>query len=145
MNKFCVYLTIYSGNKLPPFYIGSSTVEKIGLGYHGSVSSWQFKNIWLDEIRNNRTLFKTIIIHTSENRLDAFKKEQFFQKKLNVVKNSLYCNQAISGVRFSAGSKISTKGRESISKSRLGTKLSDESKSRISSSLIKIQRLLKQE
>ena len=26
-NIYCTYFTFYSGNKLPPFYIGSSSVE----------------------------------------------------------------------------------------------------------------------
>jgi hypothetical protein len=42
-NIFCTYLTIYSGNKLPMFYIGSSTVKKVVSGYHGSVSSKIYK------------------------------------------------------------------------------------------------------
>jgi len=45
-NIYCVYITIYRGNKLPPFYIGYSTPEKIKNGYRGSVSSRQYKNIW---------------------------------------------------------------------------------------------------
>jgi hypothetical protein len=34
---FAVYLTSYKGNKLPPFYIGSSSVSALNSGYHGSV------------------------------------------------------------------------------------------------------------
>ena len=30
---YCVYLTIYRGNKLPPFYIGYSSINKIKAGY----------------------------------------------------------------------------------------------------------------
>jgi hypothetical protein len=36
---YCVYLTIYKGNNLPPFYIGSTSIDKIDGGYHGSVMS----------------------------------------------------------------------------------------------------------
>ena len=36
---FVLYLTTYSGNRLPPFYVGSTSSSKIARGYHGSVSS----------------------------------------------------------------------------------------------------------
>jgi len=40
--QFCTYLTSYSGNKLPPFYIGSSSTERIsseeGLIYRKDLS-----------------------------------------------------------------------------------------------------------
>lgn len=51
-NNYCVYLTIYSGSKLPPFYIGSGTLDKIlNKGYRGSVTSKQFKKIWSQELK----------------------------------------------------------------------------------------------
>jgi hypothetical protein len=50
---YCTYLTIYSGNKLPPFYIGSTSVNRISNGYHGSVSSKRYKSIWLEELKTN--------------------------------------------------------------------------------------------
>lgn len=34
--KFVVYKTIYSGDKLPKYYIGSTSYEKILSGYLGS-------------------------------------------------------------------------------------------------------------
>jgi hypothetical protein len=37
MSIYCVYLTCYRGNKLPPFYIGYSTIEKVKDGYKGTV------------------------------------------------------------------------------------------------------------
>ena len=47
---YCTYLTIYSGNKLPTFYIGSTSVEKIEQGYRGSVSSKRYQSIWEKEL-----------------------------------------------------------------------------------------------
>lgn len=32
---YCTYLTSYFGNKLPPFYIGYTTVANINRGYRG--------------------------------------------------------------------------------------------------------------
>lgn len=36
MKKFVVYLTMYSGNLLPKWYIGSSYEEKVLNGYNGT-------------------------------------------------------------------------------------------------------------
>jgi len=96
---YCTYLTIYSGDKLPPYYIGSSSIDKINKGYKGSVSSNEFKQIWLDELENNVQLFKTIILSKHETREEAFIAENNYHKKLDVVKNPLFMNKsyAISG------------------------------------------------
>lgn len=37
--KYVVYLTMYKGTKLPKWYIGSTNINKINKGYHGSVAS----------------------------------------------------------------------------------------------------------
>jgi hypothetical protein len=94
MNIYCVYLTTYKGNKLPPFYIGSSSVEKVQKGYHGSVCSKQFRDIWKSEIRKNPNLFQTKIISTHSDRKEATLRERDLQKKLSAVKNPLYTNQS---------------------------------------------------
>jgi NUMOD3 motif len=139
-NKFCCYLTVYRGNKLPPFYLGSTTVEKIKQGYHGSVASWQYKKLWRDELFESPHLFKTVVLATFKTRKDAFGREQFLQRNLNVVRNSLYCNQSVAGIRFTTGTKISLDGRARISASRSGTPLSETTKKRIASSLSKFYR-----
>lgn len=89
---FCVYLTIYSGNKLPPFYVGSSSVDKVMRGYKGSVSSRRYKATWRSELKNNPHLFKTSVVKTFKTRELALEWENKIQKKLNVVENPLYCN-----------------------------------------------------
>lgn len=94
MSIYCVYLTIYTGNKLPPFYIGSSSVEKVNNGYHGSVCSKQFKDVWKSELKTNPDLFKTKIISTHIDRKEATLQERKFQKKVNAVRNPLYINQS---------------------------------------------------
>jgi len=61
MKPFCVYLTIYRGNKLPPFYLGYTKANKIkNENYHGSVSSKKYKQIFNKEIKENPELFTTI-------------------------------------------------------------------------------------
>lgn len=93
MKKYCVYLTTYAGNKLPPFYIGSSSVERIKSGYKGSVSSQEYKKVWKNEIKMNPHLFTTKIISYCETREAAFERENYFHEKLKAPHNPLYCNK----------------------------------------------------
>ena len=91
---YVTYLTIYTGNKLPMFYIGSSTENKILNGYHGSVSSKEYKNIWKNELKNNPNLFKTKIITKHNSDKESRLKELFFQEKLKVISSNLYINKS---------------------------------------------------
>jgi len=93
-NIYCTYLTIYSGNKLPPFYIGSTSVEKIEKGYRGTVCSKKYKQLWISEMKENPNLFKTKIITKHTTRKEALAKEEYFHRSLNVVKSTLYINQS---------------------------------------------------
>jgi hypothetical protein len=93
--QYCVYLTVYYGNKLPPFYIGSTLVKYIEDGYHGSVKSKKYKEIYRKEILENKHLFKTIIIKKYYSRKYAMFRERKLQEKLNVVKSDMYMNLSI--------------------------------------------------
>ena len=62
MKEYCTYLTVYSGSMLPPFYIGYTTVSNIKNGYHGSILSKRYKEIYREELENHPELFKTIIL-----------------------------------------------------------------------------------
>ncbi len=96
MNLFCVYLTIYSGNKMPNLYIGSTSIRKIlRNNYRGSVSSKKYKRIWNEELKNNPNKFATFILSTHKTRIDALEKEKEMQIKFNVIKSNLYINMAI--------------------------------------------------
>jgi hypothetical protein len=95
MTIYCTYLTTYSGNKLPPFYIGSSSVENIKNGYRGSVSSKLYKKIWETELKNNPQLFKTKVITTHTNSKEARMRELEFHIHFNVVRSSMYANRAL--------------------------------------------------
>jgi hypothetical protein len=95
MKLYCTYLTIYSGNKLPPFYIGYTTVEKISKGYRGSVESQNYKAIWRSEQKVNPHLFKTVIRTTHSSKAEAIAREVSFQKALKILQNPLYINKAI--------------------------------------------------
>jgi hypothetical protein len=98
---YCVYLTIYRGNKLPPFYIGSTSISKINSGYKGSVASKEYKTIWKQELEENPSLFKTIIISKHETRSAAFDHEEYLQKARKVVPNTMYVNLSYANTRFS--------------------------------------------
>jgi hypothetical protein len=93
--KYCIYLTSYFGSKLPPFYIGSSTVDRINSGYRGSIKSKKYKNIWESELKENPHLFKTKIINYYYSRKMALYREKNLQKSLNVVKSCMYVNMSI--------------------------------------------------
>lgn len=93
-NVYCTYLTTYKGNKLPPFYIGSSTIKRVKSGYNGSVSSEKYKQIWNSEQKLNNHLFNTTILTTHVNRQEALNKENMFHLTLNVTKNPLYINMS---------------------------------------------------
>ena len=98
---YCVYLTVYTGKKLPIFYIGSTSLAKINNGYRGSVASKEYGILWKEELKANPHLFttKTISIHNS--RKEAFEKEEKIQKILNVIHNPLYANKAFANSKFS--------------------------------------------
>lgn len=93
---YCVYITIYSGNKMPPFYIGYTKTSNIANGYRGTVKSKKYIEIWKSELKNNPQLFKTVILSYHNDKKDAICKEQYFQKKLDVLnKPTIYINRSI--------------------------------------------------
>ena len=98
--EFCTYLTSYCGNKLPPFYIGSSTINRIHAGYKGSVRSKKFFEIWKEELRFNSHLFNTKIVSCHFTKEEARSKEEKLQCQLKVLKNPLYINMTIANKKF---------------------------------------------
>jgi len=94
MDKFVVYLTYYTGKKLPKWYIGHSTLEKIQNGYNGSVSSKKYKSIYIKEQKENKHLFKTRILSYYKTRALAIIEEERLQLKHNVAKNDKYINMS---------------------------------------------------
>lgn len=115
MSLYCIYLTIYLGDNLPPFYIGSSTVEKVLKGYHGTVTSAKYKDIWRKEIQTNRHLFKTFMIPSPPilTMTDKLMLEAKWQLEFDVVNSPLFINQRI------ADRKLFSNSPESIAKGKL--------------------------
>jgi hypothetical protein len=84
------------------FYIGRSNVKSVQNGYRGSVSSKLYKQVWLDELEQNPHLFETKILTTHATQKEAAEQEEYFHKKHQVHKNSLYINQATGAGTFHA-------------------------------------------
>lgn len=93
--KYCTYITTYSGNLLPPFYIGFVKTEKILKGYRGSVSSIKYKQIWIEELNNNPHLFKTTILKYFDNHNGAAAHEEMLLRHFCAHKNPMYINMSI--------------------------------------------------
>ena len=89
-----VYLTMYSGELLPRWYIGSSYENKILNGYNGSVSSKKWGDIYSSEQKENKHLFKTRILSYHDTKIEALEEELRLQKMLNVVRNVSYINES---------------------------------------------------
>jgi hypothetical protein len=98
MEKYCVYLIRYSGNKLPKFYIGSTSIEKINNGYLGSVKSKKWEKVFEEEKKRNKDLFSVEIISKHETRGDALISEYKLQRERNVVKSSDYFNESFANI-----------------------------------------------
>jgi hypothetical protein len=96
---FVVYLTIYGGDKFPPYYIGSTSLEKFNGDYYGSVCSKKYGEIFHRELLENPNLFDKIILETTDTREDALIKERDYHVKCDVVKNENFINLsfAVSG------------------------------------------------
>lgn len=91
---YCVYLTIYSGNRLPRRYIGSSSVSNVLSGYNGSIKSKKYKTIYKEEQLNSKYLFKTRILSYHETHKEAIEKELQLHIRYNVVKSENYMNMS---------------------------------------------------
>lgn len=92
--KYCTYVTTYLGDKLPLFYIGSSSIEKVNNGYHGTIVSKKWRKIYQMELSSNPHLFYTEIICTFLTRKEATEYELQLQKSNNVVKSDLFFNES---------------------------------------------------
>jgi len=116
MEIFVVYLVTYSGDKLPKYYIGSTTKNKIDKGYMGSVRSKKWKKIFQEEIKNNRHLFDIEILSTHKTRKEALSEELRLQKEKDVVKSKDYFNESFACVNGFFGMEISYEHKKMLSK-----------------------------
>ena len=129
---YCTYLTVYTGNNLPPFYIGSTSVDNINKGYRGSVSSEKYKSIWKQELKAHPELFKTIILTRHETRQEAMERELIFQEAFSVARNPLYINMAHANGKFFTSGPQSPEARAKIAAAQTGKKHTPESIAKMS-------------
>lgn len=104
---FITYLTIYKGNKLPPFYIGSTSLKKYLEGYNGTVLSKKYKAIYQKEQQEHPELFDSLIIDEFTTREEATECERYYQKQMDVVKSKLFFNMAIAAPEGCFGMDVS--------------------------------------
>lgn len=126
-NIYCTYLTVYTGNKLPPFYIGSTSVDNINKGYRGSVSSERYKSIWKQELKLHPDLFKTIILTRHETRQEAQDKEIVFHEAFTVARNPMYINMTHANGKFFVSGPPSSETKAKMSAAHTGKKLGSKS------------------
>lgn len=97
--KYITYLTIYAGDKLPPFYIGSTSLEKHTYDYyHWSVKSKKYKEIYDKELEEHPELFDSCIIDEFDTREEATFCELYYQKLYDVVKSKDFFNMAFATI-----------------------------------------------
>jgi len=105
---FCVYHTVYSGDKLPPNYVGSTSLKRIKEeNYFGSPRSRAYQDIWESELLENPHLFSRTILSTHETREEALSEELKVQKENNVVRSSEWINMAFAAPNGCFGMDIS--------------------------------------
>lgn len=119
---YCVYLTEYLGDRLPRYYVGSSSLDKIHSGYKGSVSSKEFEEIWNEEISKNPKLFITTIISNHETRLEALEEELKYQLEHDVVNRKDYINKSLARINGFFGMDVSGKNNPMYGTNRTGEK-----------------------
>ena len=127
---YCTYLTVYTGSKLPPFYLGSTSVDNISKGYRGSVASKNYKSIWKQELSDHPDLFKTIILTRHETRQEAMEREILFQEAFTVARNPMYINMAHANGKFFTSGPHSPETKAKIAVAKTGKIISPETRAK---------------
>jgi len=128
MKRYVTYLTVYIGELLPKYYIGSTSEDKIISGnYFGSVKSKKWKSIFRNELKKNKHLFSVQILSYHNDRKSALEEELRLQKEKDVVRSKDYINESLATPNGFFG--MDTKGEKSPT---FGNKMSDESKKKMS-------------
>lgn len=119
---YCVYLTTYKGTRLPKYYIGSTSIDKIKNGYKGSVSSKEWKSIWDLEVKEYPDLFEVLVISIHNTRKEALEAELEYQISANVVESKDYVNKSLAQPDGFFGMDVSGENNPMYGKSRTGEK-----------------------
>ena len=124
---YICYLIKYSGEKLPPLYIGSTSMENLKNGYRGSVTSIKYGEIFKEELKNNPHLFEYEVLSEHETRASALEVELTKQIEFGVVESSDYFNEALASVNGMFGRDVSGDSNPMYGKAH-----SEESKKKMS-------------
>jgi hypothetical protein len=135
MKSYVVYLTVYRGDRLPPFYIGSTSLENFNSGYRGSVRSKQYRKIWLDELELNSHLFSTVVISEHSTRKQAFEAELALQLLVGVPKSPLFINKALASSSFMFGGEHTAETKAKLADGMRGVPKTKEHAEKISQAL----------
>jgi hypothetical protein len=134
---YVVYLVRYSGNTLlPEFYIGSTNYSKYLNNYVGTVTSKEWKTLFLSEYAKDSNLFTSLILSFHETRDEALEGERLLHIEFDVVRSDLFINEAIASPKGCFGRDV--KGELNPFK---GKSHSLESRLRMSITQSKVQNL----
>jgi len=97
---YVVYVTFYRGNKMPPFYIGSTSDSRILKGYNGSPRSKEYRSVWRSERRKNPNLFRTVVLKGFETHLESVEHEKYLQVQFHAVENPMFINMSYANRGF---------------------------------------------
>ena len=114
--KYCVYLTTYNGDRLPPKYIGSTSKERLDRGYMGSVRSKKWRDIWKEETKSHPELFTVSVLSVHATREDALSEELRLQRLHDVVRSPEWINEALAQPRGYFGRDTSNENNPNFGK-----------------------------
>lgn len=120
---FVCYKTTYHGDKIPRYYIGSTSLAKIESGYKGSVVSKKWRDVFKEEIKNNPDLFDVEVLTFHETREGALLKELELHLEYDVVKSPEFFNESTATPKGMFGRDVSGKNNPMF-----GRKHSDSSR-----------------
>ncbi|QIG73799.1 HNH endonuclease [Rhizobium phage RHph_N34] len=89
----CVYVITYSGDDMPPFYVGSKyTSALVEENYHGSVASSEWAEKWHRTVKEHPERFRRKILHTFDTRKEADDFERKFLVHFDAKRHPLFVN-----------------------------------------------------
>ncbi|QIW87748.1 homing endonuclease [Agrobacterium phage OLIVR5] len=98
MRKWYFYVITYSGDKLPPFYVGFVNSDSFdNKNYHGSVKSKKWKKTWFSELEENPHFFRRKALRTFDTKKEAKDFEKEFINHFRAHKSDLFVNLSNGG------------------------------------------------
>ncbi|QIG69679.1 putative homing endonuclease protein [Rhizobium phage RHph_I46] len=106
LKSACIYVVTYSGDDMPPFYIGSVYTRRlIEENYHGSVTSGYWAERWHKSVKEHPERFRRKVLFTFDTREEADDFEREFLQHLDAKRLSLCVNRNNNDSNFSGWNK----------------------------------------